>query len=528
MNASDIQRPGPLGTLSPKSLRSDLIPIALISALSLVLHLIAIRGFGFFRDELYYIACSDHLAWGFVDQPPLSILVLKMIRLLFGDSVAALRFVPALGGAAFILLTGLMARELGGKRFALLIASVAAFAPVGNLFQFHIYSMNFIDLLFWQVCILILIRLVKTENPKLWVPFGVLAGLGLQNKVSLLLLVFGLGAGVLLTKRRSDLKSRHFWLGVGLAILIFLPYLIWNFTHGWPTLEWMHNAETQKNIKDAPLAFIIGQLQYNNPLSVLVWLPGLLYFFLHKEGKKYRLFGWVCLSLFLLIMALGGKNYYLAGIYPILFGGGAVSIESIFRPKTGRILGASLAVGLIISTLLLSPLTLPILSVKKTVAYVEGSGLNRSQERNEVGVLPQHFADMFGWEEFTVTIAGIYKTLTPEEQAGCLIYLRNYGEAAAVDFFGRKHGLPKAACAHNSYWYWGPPKWDGDVAIIMGDSRDPQASYTDLSTYFETVVLAGTTRCDLCMPYENNRAIFLCRRARFSLREIWPREKEFI
>lgn len=525
---SDIPKLETPGTLSPASRWLDFIPIAFISGLSLALHLIAIRGFGLFRDELYYIACSDHLAWGFVDQPPLSLLLLKGIRFLFGDSAAALRIVPALGGAAFVFLTGLMARELGGKKFAVFVASAAAFAPVGNLFQFHVYSMNFIDLLFWQACILIIIRLVRTGNPKLWIPFGIVAGMGLQNKVSLLLLVFGLGVGVLLTKRRQDLRSPYLWLGAALAILIFLPYLVWNFAHGWPTLEWMHNAETQKNIKDAPVAFMVGQLLYNNPLSVLLWLPGLLYFLLHKGGKRYRLFGWASLSLFLLIMILGGKDYYLAGVYPVLFAGGAVFIESTFRPNTRCLLGAALALLLVVSTLLLSPLALPVLSVEKTAAYFERSGISRSQERNEIGVLPQHFADMFGWEEFAATIAGIYETLTPEEQAGCLIYVRNYGEAAAVDFYGRKYGLPKAACAHNSYWYWGPPEWDGSVAIIMGDSRDPQTSYADLSTHFKTVVLAGTTRCDFCMPYENNRAIFLCRRARFSIQEIWPSEKEFI
>lgn len=528
MRDSDFHRLETAGKLSPKARRLDLLPVALVSALSLVPYLIAIRGFGLFRDELYYIACSDHLAWGFVDQPSLSILVLKMVRLLFGDSPVAIRFLPAVGGAAFIFLTGLMARELGGKRLAFFLAAVAGFAPVGNFFQFHVYSLNFIDLLFWQVCVLILIRLVRTENPKLWVPFGVLAGLGLQNKVSLLLLVFGLGIGVILTRRRSDLKSPYLWLGAALAILIFLPYLVWNFTHGWPTLEWMHNAETQKNIKDSPLAFIIGQLLYNNPLSVFVWLPGLLYFFLHREGKRYRLFGWVCLSLFLLIMAVGGKNYYLAGVYPILFAGGAVFIEGALRPKTGHVLGATLGVLLIISTLFLSPLALPVLSVEQTAAYFKKSGISGSQEGKELGALPQHFADMFGWEEFAATIAGIHKTLTADEQKRCLIYVRDYGQAAAIDFYGRKYGLPKAACSHNSYWFWGPPEWDGGVAIIMGDSRDEQASYADLSAYFETVVLAGTTRCDYCMPYENNRAIFLCRRARFSIKEIWPDEKNFI
>jgi len=514
--------------LSPKSRRLDFIPIALVSALSFVLHLIAIRGFGLFRDELYYIACSDHLAWGFVDQPPLSILVLKMVRLLFGDSPTAVRLLPALGGAAFVFLTGLMARELGGKRLALLLAAVAGFAPVGNLFQFHVYSMNFIDLLFWQACVLILIRIVKTENPKLWVPFGIVAGVGLQNKVSLLLLVFGLGVGILLTKRRRDIGSRYFWVGVALAVLIFLPYLIWNFTQGWPTLEWMHNAETQKNIKDTPPAFLAGQLLYNNPLSVLLWLPGLWYFLLHKAGEKYRLFGWLALSLLLLIMVLGGKDYYLAGIYPVLFAGGALLIESAFRPGIKRILGPALTVLFLVSTLFLSPFALPILSVSETVAYVEASGINRSQERNELGVLPQHFADMFGWEELAATLAGIYEKLAPDEQPKCLIYVRNYGEAAAIDYYGRKHGLPKAYCPHNSYWFWGPPRWDGGVAIIMGTSRDLQTSLADLRPYFESVEHVASTSCSYCMPYENNRPIFLCRGAKFSFQEIWPAEKNFI
>jgi 4-amino-4-deoxy-L-arabinose transferase-like glycosyltransferase len=513
---------------SSKSRWPDFVPIALVSGLNLVLHLVAIRGFGFFRDELYYIACSDHLAWGFVDQPPLSILVLKMVRLLFGDSPVAVRILPALGGAAFVLLTGLIARELGGKRFALLLASAAGFAPVGNLFQFHVYSMNFLDLIFWQVCVLILIRLVKTENPKLWVPFGIVLGMGLQNKVSLLLLVLGLGVGLLLTKRRRDLKSRHFWLGVALAVLIFLPYLIWNFTHGWPTLEWMHNAEAHKNVKDPPLIFLISQVFYNNPLSILVWLPGLWYFFFHREGRRYRLFGWLTLSLLLLIMFQGGKDYYLAGIYPVLFAGGALLIESAFRPRAKRVLGPALMFLLIGSTLFFSPFGLPVLSVEKTVAYVKASGINRSQEGLELGGLPQHFADMFGWEELAATIAGIQAGLPPDEQRRCLIYVRNYGEAAAVDYYGKKYGLPKASCPHNSYWLWGPPQWDGGVAIIIGESRDPQTSLADLKPHFESVEQAASTSCSYCMPYENNRPIFLCRGAKFSFRQIWPEEKNFI
>jgi hypothetical protein len=290
----------------------------------------------------------------------------------------------------------------------------------------------------------------------------------------------------------------------------------------------MHNAETQKNVKEAPLAFIIGQLLYNNPISVLIWLPGIFYFFLHREGKRFRLFGWLTLSLLLLIMVLGGKDYYLAGIYPVLFAGGALLIESAVRLRTKRVLGPALTVLLLGSSLFLSPFTLPILSVNKTLAYIKASGLNRSQERNELGVLPQHFADMFGWEELATTIAGIYKNLAPDEQPGCLIYVRNYGEAAAIDYYGKKHNLPKACCPHNSYWFWGPPRWDGGVAIIMGTSRDLQTSLADLQPYFESVEHVASTSCSYCMPYENNRAIFLCRGAKFSFQELWPTEKRFI
>jgi hypothetical protein len=179
-------------------------------------------------------------------------------------------------------------------------------------------------------------------------------------------------------------------------------------------------------------------------------------------------------------------------------------------------------------SLIFAPLALPILPVEKTVAFYRSLGITRSQERARLGVLPQHFADMFGWEEMTGLVAKVYQTLTPEERSKCLIYVRNYGEAAAIDFFGRDYELPKAACGHNNYWLWGPPQWSGDMAIIFGTGNDPEVSLKDLGPYFERVELVATTACRYCMPYENNRPIFICRKAKFSLRGIWPREKNFI
>jgi hypothetical protein len=503
--------------------------IGSIALLNLVLHLIAIKGYGYFRDELYYIACSDHLAFGYVDQPPLSIIVIKAIRFLFGDSLIALRILPVLSGAVLIFLTGLMARKLGGRTFPLLLASAAAFAPIGNYFFFSIYSMNFLDIIFWQACILIVIHIIKTDNPKYWLLFGLVAGLGLQNKISVLFLIFGLCVGILLTNQRKHLKSPHFWIGMILAGLLFLPYVIWNIVNDWPMLEFIHNARTYKMSDVSPLSFFVGQFLYNNPVTFIVWLAGLAYFLFSKGGKTYRIFGWMFVSIYILFTIQEAKDYYLAAGYPILFAGGAVQFEAWLRKGSLRWLKPILIVLIIISTLFFIPYTLAILPVEDTIAHIRRIGIEPNPgERHEMGALPQHFADMHGWEEIATTMADVYHTLTPEEQSQCIIYVRNYGEAGAIDFFGEKYGLPKATCAHNNYWFWGPPAdRTGDVMIVFGASRDIQTSYEDLLQHFETVEHAATTECQYCMPYENNRPIFICRNMHSSIQEIWEEEKHF-
>jgi hypothetical protein len=501
--------------------------VIFIAALNLILHLVAIHGFGYFRDELYYIACSDHLAFGYVDQPPLSILLLKLVRLVFGSSLAAIRILPAFGSAVFIILTGLMAREIGGKRFALLLASVAAFSTTGNLFLFHFYSMNFLDILFWQVSILILLRIVRTGRQKLWIIFGIVAGLAFENKISAIFLLFGTAVGILLTKNRRVFKIAYLWLGAGLAVLLFLPYIVWNAAHGWPAIEFMRNAALFKNIQNTPLGFLRDQVFYNNPLTVFIWLPGLAYFFFDKTGRKYRLFGWVYLSLFVLFMPQHGKDYYLAATYPVLFAGGAVLLEAWKTPAHKRWPRPVAVAVLLVVSIILAPMSLPILSVQDSLDYYRASGIKRSQENQELGPFPQHFADEFGWEEMVDAFAGIYRHLGPADQSHCLIFVRNYGEAAAIDFFGKKYSLLKASCTHNSYWFWGPPEWSGQVAIVLGESKDVGRSLDDLRSHFEEVTLAGKMSCDYAMPYENGRPIFLCRGFKHSIREVWASEKHF-
>lgn len=513
---------------SKKFWLSDYTIIGIIALFSLIMHLAAIDGFGYFRDELYYIACSDHLDFGYVDQPPLSILLLKLMRLIFGDSLLAIRILPVLGGALLVFLTGLIAREIGGKKYAVLLASLAAFAPIGNFFFFNIYSMNFLDVLFWQGCIFIVIRIIKTNNPKYWLVFGLIAGLGLQNKISVLFLCLGVFAGVLLTRERKYFASKYFWMGAAIALLLFLPYIVWNMAHDWPTLEFIRNAKIQKMADVTPLGFLTGQILYNQA-TLIVWLAGLWYFFFHREGRRYRLFGWMFISIYLLFTIQEAKDYYLAPAFPILFAGGAVQWEAWLKKKRWQWPKPVLVISILIPTLILCPVCLPILSTEKTISLIRSIGLEQNAgERHEMGVLPQHFADMHGWEDMAATVARVYHSLTPEEQNKCVIYVRNYGEAGAIDFFGKQYNLPKATCAHNNYWLWGPPKdKSGEVIIIFGTSRDVQRSFEDLRPHFEEVEHAATFRCKYCMPYENNRPIFIGRKMKVSIQEIWQHEKSF-
>lgn len=508
---------------------SDWMIIGYFAAVKLALHLAAISEFGYFRDELYYIACTQHLDFGFVDLPPLSILLLKAVRFFLGDSLFAIRILPALGGVLFIFLTGLITRELGGKKFALALASAAALATTGNFSIFHTYSMNFLDLIFWQICILLVIRIIKTENPKYWLAFGLTAGMGLQNKISVLFLCFGIAVGVILTKQRKHLKSPYLWIGLVLASLLFLPYIIWNLSHGWPSLEFMHNARAYKMADVSPLRFLIGQILFNNPITIFIWAAGLYYFFFHKNGKNYRLFGWMYLAIYILFTLQEAKEYYLAPAYPILFAGGAVLYEMMPKKKILTGIKVLSIAALIIFTFITAPLTLPLLSPENTAEYTSAFGLGEaSSEKHEMGKLPQHFADMFGWEKMTAVFAQAYNSLTPEEQSLCTIYVNNYGEAGAIDFFGRKYDLPKALCTHNSYWFWGPGDKNFEVVLTIGESSSQDASREDLEQYFDQVEYAGTIICEYCMPYENNLPVFICKGFKGSVEDIWKAEKHFI
>ncbi|HEX5069478.1 MAG TPA: glycosyltransferase family 39 protein [Vicinamibacterales bacterium] len=506
--------------------------ILAIAVAKLVLNVAFHGQYGYFRDELYYLACSDHLDWGYVDHPPLSIAILKITRLLAGDSLFAIRFPAALAGAVTVVITGLIARALGGGRFAQGLAALSiALSPVvlGNAARS--FSMNAFDLFFWAWGALVFVRILQGGSSRLWVLYGVIVGLGLMNKYSMGFFAVGCIGGLLLTDRRRDLLQPWFWIGGMVAALIFLPHLIWEARHDWVSLEFMRNATGQKNVPLSAGGFAAGQIMQTGLGQAVVWIAGLAFLIRARANPALRAIAWLFVIVAGVMMATHAKTYYLSPIYFPLVAAGAVAIERAAAKRALGWLRPAIAGLVIVFGVVALPFTVPVLPVDQFVRYERALGMMpKAEERDAVGDLPQHYSDMFGWEAMVAQIAAAYDQLTPAERQHAVIYVRNYGEAAAVDFFGRRYGLPRATCPHNNYWYWGSGDPEMRTAIIIGRSRTLEDNLADLAGpgRFDEATLAATTRCEYCRPQENGRMIFICRGPRFTFRDIWAGERLII
>ena len=495
----------------------------LFAGIKLLIHLWTnlFAGYGIFRDELYYIVSTDHLAAGFVDQPPLSIFILALNRLILGDSLFALRFLPALAGAAAVYLVGVLTTELGGGRKAQALACAAAVVSMIYLGMDAIYSMNAFSILLWQVAILIVLKIVQAPNIRLWLLLGAVLGIGLLNKIDVLWLGAGIAAGIVFTPLRSQLRTPGPWLSAMLAFLFFLPYLLWNAMNDWAHIEFISNATSGKYSGLSAVEFITGQFLLNNPSTVPLWLGG-LYFLFSKRGHAFRIGGVIFATAFVILLANGhSKAEYLCSAFGILFAAGGVLFEFSSAPWM-RFAALRLYPIVLGAGLLLAPLTLPILSEQSYIEYASVLGVRpHTAESKRLGDLPQFYADMHGWEELASAVGAVYRTLTPEEQRSASIYAQNYGEASAMTFFGRSLGLPHAISGHNSYYLWGPRSLDSSVVIVVGGNRQNHEEI------FEEVTLMTRFSAPYVMPYEDNLPIFVCRRLKVPIAEVWPRTKNY-
>ncbi len=502
--------------------RNRALPVGwLVPAVTLLFHLATCQGYGYFRDELYYLANGRHLAFGYVDHPPLVGLIAALVMNTIGSSLFAIRLLPALAAAATVWVAGRVARDMEGGRYAQVVAQLSAMLVPGFIGLFGVFSMNAFDLLFWALLWWIAARYLRTGNERLWLVFGLVAGVGLQNKISILFIGLGIAAGLLLAGRRQAFGKPWLWAGGAIAGLIFLPHIAWQVMHGWPTLEFIRNATINKNVAFSPLGYLSAQALNTLP-ALPVWIAGLGVLLAARGLRPFRALGWAWLAVLAIMLTTNAKPYYLVPSFTVLFAAGGVAFERLGPSRAARAARAIVVILLVALGLVAAPLAKALLPEDTLVAYASRLGVQAPQEeRHEMGRLPQHFADQHGWPELAASIASVYNELPVAERERACVFAQNYGEAGAVDLFGPALGLPPAISGHNSYHLWGPRDCTGEVLVILGGDEE------EMRGAFDSLDRAGIFTCIDCMPYENNRPIWIGRGLHPPLGELWPKLRAY-
>ena len=471
--------------------------------------------YGFHRDELATLDDARRLAWGYVAYPPLTPFVGRMGLEIFGLSLRGIRFFAAFAQAIAMVLTGLMARELGGKGWAQVIAGAAAgiggvAVAAGVLFQYVSF-----DYLWWVAAAYFVIRLLKSEDPRWWLAIGMVVGLGLMTKYTVAFFVAGLAGGILLTDARRYLLNRWLWLGVAVALLIFLPNLIWQVRHDFVSLEFLRSIHARDVRIGRTSGFLPEQLFVPaNPVTIPLWIAGLFFYFRSTDGKRYRALGWTFVFTVLLFLIAKGRSYYTGPLYPMLLAAGAVRWERALQARSRAVARlergltyAALAIGATISFAFVIPL-----------APVNSPWWNAATH------ISDDWREEIGWPELIETTANVWNALPPADRAHAAILAGNYGEAGAIDLFGAPRGLPQVISGINSYWARGFGDTTPETIIVIGFSR----RFVERS--FESCEVAAHTWNRYGIMNEETRAhpeIFVCRRLRQPWSEFWKSIRYF-
>jgi len=473
-----------------------------------VLHIITNGKYGFHRDELQTLDDARHMAWGFVAYPPVTPAIERVALALFGTSLAGLRVFAALGQALVIILSGWMARELGGHRLAQMIAALGVMIAPISIFSGTEFQYTSFDYLWWVCIAYSMIRLLKSGDARWWLAIGAAIGVGMMTKYAMLFFVAGLVGGVLLTPARRYLKSPWLWGGVGLALLIFLPNFLWQVRHNFITLDFLNHIHGRDVRIGRTDGFVKDQFTIcTNFFSVPLWIAGLIYFFFGPNAKRFRLMGWMFVIPFLAFVLAKGRGYYLAPAYPMLFVGGAVweerwieSLRTAWRRVVSGFTITILAVGGVLAFGFLLPI-LP-LDSPRNIAIQKVGDL-----REEVG-----------WPELVATIAGIRNSLPAADQVNLGIMAGNYGEAGAINLYGSSYGLPQAISGVNSFWLRSYPESQPQTLIVVGFGHD------FMKETFASCELAGHNKVPYGIKNEestDHTDIYVCRQLRTPWPEFW-------
>lgn len=491
-------------------------PLWLLPLLAMIAHVVCINNYGFFRDELYYLSCTHRLAWGYVDHPPFCVFLLRVVTVMFGESLAAIRIPTVIASGMTVFLTMAISRKLGAGRLGVWLTGLATLLSGMNLVLFSFYSMNPLEVLIWATAAYLVVCLVQTPSPWQWMALGAVMGIGLLNKSSAAWLVVGLYSGLALSPRRRLLASIWPWMGLALACAMTIPFIQWQALHGWPTKEFASNALREKMLPVPPWMFLLQQAVVINVAAVPFVVAGLCHGF-RKTSREWLplsfVFGFV---LALLIFVGKSRVNYLAPAYSFVIPLGAVIIENWIKERNPKF-GLAHALALVVCSLPSLVFGLPWMDPRSLTSLLEKVPIQPPQEEAGEKSLMQGWADMFGWGELASEVERAVQSLPDSERANVVVVARNYGEAAALERFTSL----KVLCGHNNFWYWGPGDWDGKTAIFV--NRWPEATRS-MFTEFRQI---GAVDAPYAVPEQNGSPIWVARGLKLPIHTFWHSIKSF-
>lgn len=468
--------------------RPETALLVTIAAVSFAVHMFFSGNYGYYRDELYFIADGRHLQGGYVDQPLMMGWLAALLRVTIGNGLIAIHIIPALACSALIVVTGLMARELGGGRMAQVTAALLSFFTVIFYGFGSTFIMDGLDELWWGLACLILLRLIRRDEPRLWLLVGVVVAIGLLTKLTIIFFAVALAASLLLTPQRRHLLTPWPWLAAVIAALGILPYLVWNALNGWPTWEFWHHYG---RFATSAVVFFAAQIVQMNPVAFPLAVAGLIFYF-RKTGAQYRLLGWTFVFLYLLLTYLHVKPYFIAPMYPVLFAAGALLFERWHLQSWLAWLRPAYLALLAVAGILIAPDVMPILPPATLARHYP--------------MYSESLADQFGWNTLTRDVEQVYASLPPAEQSQACVLTSNYGEAAALQQLGSPGKLPPVISGQNDYYIWGPGGCTGKVLIVVNYSS---TVVPDAAAMYRHVRRAATHHCRYCVDYERAVPIYV-------------------
>ncbi len=487
--------------------------VFIFCAVKLGIHYFGNQNYGFQRDELLHLSVSEHLDWGFMEFPPFVAVVGKVAHGIFGYSLSGIRLFSTLAGLSIVALCCLMARDLGGEKRAVTLAGfcVLCFLP---FYRNHtLLQPVAFDQLFWTLGFFLLIRYIKTNQPKFLLWIGVTAGLGLLNKYTFLVLGVGFVAALILLNRGETFRSKWVYLAGAIALTMILPNIFWQYEHHWPLIQHLEKLNEVQLDRLSPFEFGLAQLSF--PITFVVSLFGLFAFFADADLKRYSSVGVMVIVIFATMWIMKSKGYYFFAAYPVLFAAGSVKLEKLIASK--RWITYPVIVLLLITSVPFIPDMTPVLPIEKFVVYKKMKPDAEGRYK-----LTGDYADMFGWDEQVALADSLYRSLSDNEKSRAILWAENYGEAGAIQVLGDRYDLPDPVCRHGSFWLWGPGEKKGEIAISIGNEE------SSVKRVFAEYELVKMIHHPYAIDEENNIPVYICRKPVIDLKVKWPELEKYV